>query len=105
MAPTNSATRRHLPSLVESGHAEVIALRRRNQEMLINIVGSGAGFTVHTLDQKVHRLWTECHLKSPRKLTGKLSAHEEDQMATPQQPVNNFIDAILGRAQSRLNRR
>ena len=54
MAPTNSATRRHLPSLVESGHAEVVTLRRRNQENAYQIVGSGTDFTMHTLDQKVH---------------------------------------------------
>ncbi|MEC8892691.1 MAG: hypothetical protein VX901_05130 [Candidatus Poribacteria bacterium] len=47
MTPTNSAirigvigpgafaARRHLPSLVELRHAEAVALRRRNQEMLI----------------------------------------------------------------------
>ncbi|SVE41869.1 uncharacterized protein METZ01_LOCUS494723, partial [marine metagenome] len=34
-----------------------------------------------------------------RNLTVELSAHEEDPMATPQQPLDNFIDAILGRAQ------
>ena len=34
-----------------------------------------------------------------QKPDGELLVHEEDQMETPQQPVDNFIDAILGRAQ------
>ena len=34
-----------------------------------------------------------------KKPNGELTVYEENQMATPQQPMDNFIDAILGHAQ------
>ena len=33
-----------------------------------------------------------------KKPNGELTVYEENQMATPQQPMDNFIDAILGHA-------
>ena len=77
------AARQHLPYLVESGYAEVVVLYRRNQEMLTKIADHF----------KVENTFTNYRTMLDKVEMGGVP------VTSPQQTMDNCIDAILGHAQ------